>query len=81
MKIIIYFFTKQATLMRRSTVLSLPLQSVFPDCNLAFHDARNEEKTGYNIDTTGQCYKTFYGRRLRLSIISWSVCPWQAFSA
>jgi hypothetical protein len=26
----IYFFTKQATLMRRSTVLSLPLQLVFP---------------------------------------------------
>ncbi len=25
-----YFFTKQATLMRRSTVLSLPLQLVFP---------------------------------------------------
>jgi hypothetical protein len=27
---IIYFFTKQATLMRRSTVLNLPLQLVFP---------------------------------------------------
>jgi hypothetical protein len=27
---IIYFFTQQATLMRRSTVLSLPLQLVFP---------------------------------------------------
>ncbi len=27
---IIYRFTKQATLMRRSTGLSLPLQSVFP---------------------------------------------------
>ncbi len=26
----IYFFTKQATLMRRSTVLSLPVQLVFP---------------------------------------------------
>jgi hypothetical protein len=28
---IIYFLTKQATLMRRTTVLSLPLQLVFPD--------------------------------------------------
>ncbi len=27
---IVYFFTKQATIMRRSTVLSLPLQIVFP---------------------------------------------------
>jgi hypothetical protein len=27
---IIYFFTKQATLMRRSAVLSLPLQLAFP---------------------------------------------------
>jgi hypothetical protein len=27
---IIYIFTKQATLMRRSTVLTLPLQLVFP---------------------------------------------------
>ncbi len=27
----------------------------------------------------GQCYKTFYGRKLRLFIISQSVCSWQAF--
>jgi hypothetical protein len=27
----------------------------------------------------GQCYKTFYGRKLRLFIISSSVCSWQAF--
>ncbi len=27
---IIYFYTKQATLMRRSTIVSLPLKSVFP---------------------------------------------------
>jgi len=31
LKILFTFFTKQATLMRRSTVLSLPLQLVFPD--------------------------------------------------
>jgi hypothetical protein len=30
LKILFTFFTKQATLMRRSTVLSLPLQLVFP---------------------------------------------------
>ncbi len=29
--------------------------------------------------TCGQCYKTFYGRKLRLFIISQSVCHWQAF--
>ncbi len=25
--------------------------------------------------------KLFYGRKLPLSIISWSVCPWQGFPA
>jgi len=29
----------------------------------------------------GQCYKTFYGRNLRIFVTSKSVCPWQAFSA
>jgi hypothetical protein len=33
----------------------------------------------YNINTRAQCYKTFYGRILRIFEISWSVCPWQAF--
>ncbi len=28
-----------------------------------------------------QCYKTFYGRKLRLFIKSQSVCPWQVFLA
>ncbi len=31
-----------------------------------------------NIDTRGQCYKTFYVRNLRIFVISQSVCPWQA---
>jgi len=31
LKVLFTFFTKQATLMRRSTVLSLPPQLVFPD--------------------------------------------------
>jgi hypothetical protein len=29
----------------------------------------------------GQCYKTFYGRKLQIFVISWSVCPWQALPA
>ncbi len=33
------------------------------------------------ISHRGQCYKTFYGRKLLLFIISQSVCPWQAFPA
>jgi hypothetical protein len=28
-----------------------------------------------------QCYKTFYGRKLRIFFVSWSICPWQAFPA
>jgi len=30
---------------------------------------------------SGQCYKTFYVRNLRIFVISWSVCPWQGFPA
>jgi hypothetical protein len=33
------------------------------------------------IVTCGQHYNTFYGRKLRLFIISYSVCPCQAFTA
>jgi hypothetical protein len=36
LKNIIYFFTKQATLMRRSTVLSLPFQLEFPVISLDY---------------------------------------------
>jgi hypothetical protein len=32
------FITKQATLIRRSTILSLPLQLVFPDETLALNE-------------------------------------------
>ncbi len=32
-------------------------------------------------EISGQCYKTFYGRKLQLFIINWSICPWQAFPA
>ncbi len=33
------------------------------------------------LQAWGQCYKTFYGRKLRLFIISYSVCPWKALPA
>ncbi len=33
----------------------------------------------YNIGPLGQCYKSFYGRKLRLFVISQNVCPWQVF--
>jgi hypothetical protein len=29
----------------------------------------------------GRCYKTFYSRSLRISVIIWSVCPWQTVAA
>ncbi len=28
-----------------------------------------------------QCYETFYGHNLRIFVISYNVCPWQAFLA
>ncbi len=34
---------------------------------------------GKPFPACGQCYETFYGRKLRLFIISQSVCPWQAY--
>jgi hypothetical protein len=35
----------------------------------------------FNSFFQGQCYKTFYGRNLSISVTSYSVCPWQAFPA
>ncbi len=34
-----------------------------------------------DTNTWGQCYETFYGRSLLIFVISYSVCPWQAFLA
>jgi hypothetical protein len=31
--------------------------------------------------TRGLYHKTYYGRNLQISVISWCVCPWQAFPA
>ncbi len=39
------------------------------------------EKQFCSIDTWGRCYKTFYGRKLRIFVISQSVCSWRAFPA
>ncbi len=39
------------------------------------------EKMFYNIDLRGQCYKTFYGRKLRFLVVSQSVYPQQASPA
>jgi hypothetical protein len=38
-------------------------------------------KKFYEIDPWGQCYKMFHVRNLRIFIISYGVCPWQAFPA
>jgi hypothetical protein len=35
--------------------------------------------SGQSNKTGGQCYKTFYGRKLRIFVISQSICPLQAF--
>jgi hypothetical protein len=35
----------------------------------------------YNIGPWPLYYKTFYGRNLRMFVISYGVCPWQAFQA
>jgi hypothetical protein len=42
---------------------------------------RNGFFTRIGVQARGLHYKTFYGRNLRIFIISWSVCPWQAFPA
>jgi hypothetical protein len=34
----------------------------------------------YNISTWGQFYKTFILRNQNSGQISWTVCPWQAFT-
>jgi hypothetical protein len=49
MKILFTFGTKQATLMRRSTVLILPLQLVFP--GLTFPGKALDEKELYELNT------------------------------
>ncbi len=53
-----------------------------PSPNLTPNSSTNGTFTGSGILTNwGRCQKTFYGRKLRLFIISQSICPWQAFPA
>jgi len=57
----IYFYTKQATLMMRSTVLSLPLQLMFPD--LVFIVSLWVYSCNWLIHLTNHCclrFKAFY---------------------
>ncbi len=45
---------------------------------------RSNKKLKFNFQKVafrGQCYKTFYGRNLRILIISFGVCPRQVFPA
>ncbi len=39
-----------------------------------FYTTSGESKIG-PTPSRGQCYKTFYGRKLLIFVISWSVCP------
>ncbi len=43
-------------------------------------DIPTEKSSNWLLDKSrGQCYKAFYGRKLRILVISSSVCPWQTF--
>ncbi len=35
----------------------------------------------YNINSWGLYYKSFYGRNLRIFVISWNVCAWESLSS
>ncbi len=72
------FFTKQATSIRRSTVLCLPVQLVFP-AKAEYHPDEMTTKNKHNRNTIlgnfvnthhGQCYKTFESRNLQMFVIS-----------
>ncbi len=43
--------------------------------------AESVGKIAESFSTKAEYYKTFYGRNLQMVVISWSVCPWQAFTA
>jgi len=34
-----------------------------------------------SLFSLGPIYKAFYGRKLMMFVIAWSVCSWQAFTA
>ncbi len=43
--------------------------------------SRDSATTSFGSNPGANCYKTFYGCRLRIFVISQSICPWQAFPA
>jgi hypothetical protein len=45
-----------------------------------FRVNENEQRFRFGHKIYGQCYTTFFGRKLRL-FKRYSVCPWQAFPA
>ncbi len=90
LKIIFTFNTKQGTSIRRSTVLSLSLQLVFlaPHKTFVLAGVFGAKATGEPAMLFGvssllairsQSYKTFYGCKLQIFIISQSVCSCEAF--
>ncbi len=69
LKILLNFFTKQAPLMRRSTVMSLPLQLVFPGLSLTdrvkhsecIHALQNKHYTRVELLQRKE-HASFYGK-------------------
>jgi hypothetical protein len=71
MENIIYFLTKRAILLRRSSVLSLPLHLVFPGLTKNVESGDEESRNlGQDDDQGPECYKTFYDRNLLIFIVS-----------
>ncbi len=57
----------------------------FPDQPFRAGSSRSDGGRGreYGVSSSyprAQCHKTFYGRNLRVLVISYSVCPYQAFT-
>ncbi len=46
-----------------------------------FYNADLVVSSNYMGQPGGQYFETFYGRMLQIFIISYSICPWQAFQA
>jgi hypothetical protein len=49
--------------------LTLDFKGIIYSCNM------------FIVQATGACTIKLHSRKLRIFIISWSVCPWQAFPA
>ncbi len=69
------FLTKLKCLL--NSLISLPGKTL----QLIIKIRKLQTKKFCNIGPCGRYYKTFYGRKLRIFVISQSVCPSQAFPA